>query len=203
MEKPTPRFDQATVDKITQLIRERRSIKPKDFSGELVPQSAVELMLENAHWAPNHGNTEPWYFVVFQGEGLKRLAQAQADMYKAHTPEAAFKEAKYQKLAQNPLLCSHVIAICHRRGDLPKIPVLEEVEAVATAVQNLHLTATALGYAGYWSSGGMTYQPGMQEFLGLGGEDQVLGFFMLGCYDGAWPAGKRKSSWQDKVRWED
>ena len=195
-----PSFD---VEGMTHLLRSRRSIKPKDFSGEVIDRAEIELLLANAHWAPNHGKTEPWHFVVFAGEGRQRLAQAQAEMYRQHTPPEQFKSAKYDKLQKQPLLCSHVIAICHRRGDLPKIPVIEEVEAVAAAVQNLHLTATALGLAGYWSSGGMTYHPAMREFLGLSAEDQVLGFFLLGKPKGAWPSGSRKAPWTEKVRWEE
>lgn len=193
-----PKFD---IERVTRLIRARRSIKPKDFSGELVAREEVELLLANAHWAPNHGKTEPWHFVVFEGKGRERLAEAQAELYREHTPADQFKQAKYDKLRQQPLLCSHVIAICRRRGELTKIPVLEEVEAVAAAVQNLHLSATALGLAGYWSSGGMTYHPALRDYLGLNEADAVLGCFLLGKPRGEWPAGARKADWREKVRW--
>ncbi|MEZ4684680.1 MAG: hypothetical protein R3B47_00980 [Bacteroidia bacterium] len=63
-----------------------------------------------------------------------------------------------------------------KRGANAKIPVIEEVEAVACAVQNMYLTTFALGLAGYWSSGGMTYHPAMKELFHLGEEDQCLGF---------------------------
>jgi len=43
-----------------QLIKARRSIFPKDYTGELVEDDAVRTMLQAAVWAPNHGKTEPW-----------------------------------------------------------------------------------------------------------------------------------------------
>ncbi|MEM6262741.1 MAG: nitroreductase [Bacteroidota bacterium] len=190
------------LDEVNRLIRSRRSIFPGQFSGEPVTREEVELLLENAHWAPNHGKTEPWFFLVFTGEGLKSLGQAHAELYKEATPSEVFQQKKYDKLLARPTECSHVIGICMKRGENPKIPVIEEVEAVACAVQNMYLTATALGLAGYWSSGGMTYHEGMKDLLGLGEDDRFLGFFMLGRPKGdAWPEGVRKAPWEDKVEW--
>lgn len=194
---PVPAFDIETVNK---LIRTRRSIFPKDYSREKIPREKIELLLENAHWAPNHGKTEPWFFKVFGGEGLKQLAEAQARMYKELSGEA-FQEKKYIKLGARPLQASHVIAICMKRGSNPKIPELEEVEAVASAVQNLWLTASAMGLAGYWSSGGVTYKDEMRDWLGLGQEDKCLGFFYLGIPKNGWAKGSRESKWESHVEW--
>ncbi|MDX2249727.1 MAG: nitroreductase [Bacteroidia bacterium] len=189
------------ADTITQLIRFRRSVFPRQYSGEVIPREKIELLLENAHWAPNHGQTEPWFFKVFAGEGLKKLGEAHAKMYEALTPEENFNSIKYEKLRNNPLKCSHIIAICLRAGTNPKIPEIEEIAAVAAAVQNIHLTATALGLGGYWSSGGMTYREEMKTLLGLSPTDRCLGFFYLGVPTGEWPEGFRKSTWQEKVEW--
>jgi nitroreductase len=191
----------ADADGISRQIRARRSVFTEQFSGEEVHREEVELLLENAHWAPNHGKTEPWFFQVFSGEGRRRLGEAHAALYRQHTDPALFREETFDKLRQRPIDCSHVIVICMKRGENPKIPVIEEVEAVACAVQNLWLTASALGLAGYWSSGGMTYHPAFRDWLGLGPEDQCLGLFMLGRPKAAPPEGKRRAPWQDKVRW--
>jgi nitroreductase len=193
-----PPFDAATI---TSLIEHRRSTKPKDFSGEPISDDLVKQLLANAHWAPTHGQTEPWHFIVFGGDGLRSFGEAHAELYRAHTSPEEFKQKKYDKMRDTPLLCSHLIVICLRRGELEKIPEIEEVEAVAAAVQNLHLTATALGLGGYWSSGGMTYHPALRDWLGLGAADRVLGFFMLGHLKGPWPQGRRKTDWTDHVEW--
>ena len=192
-----PNFDLEQVDK---LIKNRRSIFPQDYSGEIIPKAKIETLLEHAHWAPNHGKTEPWFFKVFAGEGLKKLAEAQARMYKELSGEN-FVEKKYNKLGKRPLQASHVIAICMKRGSNPKIPELEEIEAVSAAVQNLWLSATAMGLAGYWSSGGVTYKDEMRDWLGLGAEDKCLGFFYLGMPKEGWVKGSRQSDWQSKIEW--
>ncbi|MEZ4827803.1 MAG: nitroreductase [Bacteroidia bacterium] len=189
------------IDSVSRLIRTRRSVFPRQYSGEVIPREKIELLLENAHWAPNHGLTEPWFFKVFTGDGLKRLGEAHADLYKALTPEDKFSPVKAEKLRYNPEKSSHIIAICMRPGTNPKIPEIEEIAAVASAVQNMHLTATALGIGGYWSSGGMVYREEMKAVLGLSPEEKCLGFFYLGMPTGAWPEGVRKSTWQEKVEW--
>lgn len=197
VEIPIPDLD---IDTVNTLIRTRRSIFPQDYSDEKIPKEKIERLLENAHWAPSHGKTEPWFFKVFSGEGLKKLADAQADMYKSLSGDN-FQEKKYKKLGARPLQASHVIAICMKPGSNPKIPELEEIEAVASAVQNLWLTATALGLAGYWSSGGVTYKDEMRDWLGLDNKDKCLGFFYLGLPKDGWKKGERQSDWQSHAEW--
>lgn len=184
------------------LAKERRSVFPKQFSpGAKVPDDVVRQALENALWAPNHGQTEPWHFVVFTGEGLKKLAAFQSELYKAAAGDD-FKEDKYQKLKQQPLLASHIISIGMKRSG-GKIPEIEEIEAVACAVQNIYLTINAYGYGGYWTTGGITYLPQAKHFFGLGPNDKLLGFFCVGVVAVPSPQGKRmplevKMEWREE-----
>ncbi len=190
------------AESLHQHILNRRSVYPPQYSGETVPREHVELLLEAAHWAPNHGRTEPWHFKVFEGESLVRLGEVQAELYKEVTSEALFLLNKYDKLLKRPSEASHVIVICMKRGDNPKIPEIEEVEAVAAAVQNMWLMTSALGYGGYWSTGGVTYTDAFRQWLGLGEKDKCLGFFYLGVpVKEKIPDGKRKATWQEKVEW--
>lgn len=196
---PIPGFDLETTNRLIQL---RRSIFPVDYSEEPVSREELEQLLQNANWAPNHGHTEPWHFVVFHGKAaLKAFGEAHAAMYQKHIPKEDFLEKKYNKLLNKPLKAAAVIAICMKRGDNPKIPEIEEIEAVACAVQNMHLTATAMGLGCYWGSGGMTYHDSMKEYLGLGERDRCLGLFFVGKPKNGWKQGRRKSNWEEKVEW--
>ena len=58
------------VEDVNRLILNRRSVFPKDYTGEKVNDAIVQQMLENANWAPTHKLTEPWRFTVFTGDGL-------------------------------------------------------------------------------------------------------------------------------------
>ncbi len=192
-----------------QLIRGRRSIKPEQLVTPVrfIDQAIIEHLLENANWAPTHGMNEPWRFKIFTGDARQKLGVFLSNWYKENRTGADFKAAKHEKLRVRPMLASHIIVICMERKANTKIPVIEDIEAVACAVQNLHLTATAYGLGGYWSSGGPTYTDEMKEALGLGIDDQCLGFFYLGypkegVLEKATKAilGKR-TDWQSKVEW--
>ena len=189
------------IEQLNEVIAKRRSIFPKDYSDEKVPEHIIKQMLTNANWAPTYGTTEPWRFVVFTGDGLQKLATFQSELYKkVSTEKGSFAENTFNKLANNPLKASHIIAIGMKRDPRLKIKEIEEVEAVACAVQNMYLTATAYGVGCYWGSGGITYLEEAKPFFGLGEEDLLLGFFYVGMPAIDWPEGKRASV-EEKVTW--
>ena len=167
-------------EEFNQLARNRRSVFPDQFdAGKPIPDTIINEILLNACQAPNHGRTEPWQFTVFSGDGLKKLAAFQSSLYKDLAGEN-FKEATYAKLKQQPLKASHIIAIGMKRSSLKNIPEIEDIEAVACAVQNIYLSVTAYGLGGYWTTGGITYKEEAKSFFGLGEADKLLGFFYIG-----------------------
>ncbi|HEY1111956.1 MAG TPA: nitroreductase [Chitinophagaceae bacterium] len=191
---------QYDIEQINHLMRHRRSVFPKQFvAGKAVDNAVVREILENALWAPSHGLTEPWHFVVFTGAGLQKLADFQSKLYQ-ETAGDAFKQDKYEKLKANPLAASHVIAIGMKRSPARRHPEIEEVAAVAAAVQNIYLSVSAYGLGGYWTTGGVTYKEAAKPFFGLGEEDKLMGFFYLGHVAVPSPAGKRQPM-EEKVVW--
>jgi nitroreductase len=190
------------IEEFNRLVRNRRSVFPKQYEeGKRIPDEIVRQIVENATWAPNHGQTEPWKFLVFTGAGLKKLADFQSGLYKETSGER-FKEATYQNLQANPLKASHVIAICLKRDPNKKFPEIEEVAAVSCGVENMYLSVTAYGLGGYWTTGGVTYNEKAKDFFGLGADDKLLGFFYLGYVAAPSPAGKRKPL-EEKMEWID
>lgn len=55
-------------------IKERRSIRK--FKPEMLPQSVVREIMEDARWAPSWGNTQSWEFFVIMGEVLEKFRKA-------------------------------------------------------------------------------------------------------------------------------
>jgi nitroreductase len=81
-----------------------------------------------------------------------------------------------------------------------KMTLEEELMAVACAVQNLHLVASAQGLAGMWLSKGVFKHPHVAEFVGLSAHGRLMGFFILGRPNVPWPQGERRPL-AEKVRW--
>jgi nitroreductase len=182
------------------LVRMRRSVFPDQFDTvRKVPDEIILQIVENATWAPNHGQSEPWEFTVFSREGLHQLALFQSNLYQQEAG-AEYNEGKYKKLLQQPLKASHVISIGMKRTVTKRIPEIEDVEAVACAVQNIYLSVTSFGLGGYWTTGGVTYYEKAKYFFGLKEEDKLLGFFYIGYIAVPSPAAKRRPI-EEKIKW--
>jgi len=203
-ETPTPQLDPMALRlaAANALIRRRRTIKPRDMSSKPVENGHLAALLENANWAPTHGMTEPWRFFVFSGDGRRRLADFCQALYRRITPEDQVRPDKLEKLGDQPLQAPVVIAVGMKRQDIEKIPEVEEIEAVACAVHNMHLGASALGMAAFWSTPPIVYTDEMREWLGLSDpRDKCLGLFYLGWPESEeWPEGTRGDV-AEKVTW--
>jgi len=181
------------AEELNKLVRQRRSVYPKDYSGATVPKIVIEQMLENANWAPNHKLTEPWRFTVFTGAGLHKLATFQSNCYKEVTgANGTFQQDRYLSLQTKPMESSHIIAIGMKRDPAKRLPEWEELGAVFCAVQNMYLTATAYSAGCYLSTGGITNFEEAKPFFGLDQEDKLCGFLHVGIPKGAVPDGRRK-----------
>lgn len=185
---------------VNQLMRSRRSTKPRLFNGDRIDDDVVWQLLENANWAPTHGLTQPWRFKVFTQKGLEKLATFQAELYKRLTPPDQFSADKYERMQANVLKSSHVIVLGMKRQAAGTIPEIEEIEAVACSVQNMMLTAAAYGICSFWGSGGVTYTNELKEFLGLEAGDRCVGYLYLG-YSDTPATSSQRSPIQDKVDW--
>lgn len=181
-----------SVSDLTAVIRDRRTIQPKDMSDRVVQRDMVELVLSNGTWAPNHGMTQPWRFIVFSGDARQRLSAFMGEEYTRITPPEKFMPRKHENAVQRPLQASVVVALGLARDPRGKISELEEQLAVACAVQNMHLTCTAYGLGGFWGTGAVITGDGMRRFLGLADGDRCMGLFYIGYPAVDWPKGYRK-----------
>jgi hypothetical protein len=131
----------ATHSQLSALIRHRRSIKPVDMDvvtngGSCVADAGARRCDLGANaWID--GAVE--VHVVHQGAARQRLAEEMQRIYRETTPANEFREDKMKKMGENPLLSPVVIACVMERRGGTKIPEIEEIEAVACALQNLHV----------------------------------------------------------------
>jgi len=171
------------------------------MNGRKIADEEVEQLLKLANWAPSHGLTEPWRFIIYSGEKVKEFCHTHAELYKSHTPPERFEQASYDKQFHNGDLASHLVIVIMQRGNSPKVPVLEEIAATAMAIQNILLGATAAGIASFISTSGMTHHESMKHFLALRDEDLVISLLYLGYSEGQLE-GKRKTEIEEKLVWK-
>ena len=189
---------------IDEVIQRRRTIKPPMMSDTPIPEADLRAVLESARWAPSHGLTEPWRFRIYRGPARKKLADALASLYETSLRPEEQKPGKADNLRAMPLKAPVTILVWMARQEIEKIAELEEVEAVACAVQNMQLAATARGLGTFWSTPPFLYRPEMNAWMGIGASDRCLGIFYLGypANPAEWPTGRRKPI-DDKIEWVD
>ena len=184
------------ADGLLDFIKNRRSIFPVNYIEKPIEKSLIMEFLEWAEQAPTHKLTEPWRFVVFRGDGLKKLAAELQDQYVKATSKDTFLSKKHQSIEDKVRRSGAVIAVCmHESG---KVPQWEELAAVAAAVQNLSLAASAKGVGSYWSSPATLSALG--AFLNLEENESCVGLLYMGYHDEEPQKGNR-SGLMNKVSW--
>ena len=182
--------DSTDGNSLSHIIRSRRTIKPHNYSDKPIRKEIIEEIIENANWAPSHGRTYPWRFFVHSIEARKSLADTLGTIYCEITRKEGFRENKLAGLKQNILNAPVTITIALERDKTGKITEIDEVMAVACAVQNMHLTATAFGLGGFWSTNIAATSDRYRDHLGLSDGDKALGLFFIG-YPKSWPDANR------------
>ena len=61
------------LSEVRDLIKDRRTIYPIQFSERKVHKEIIEELLNSAIWAPTHGMSQSWRFRVYREEGLQKL----------------------------------------------------------------------------------------------------------------------------------
>ena len=186
---------------VTQAIQSRRSVGR--VKQDPVPRELVEKILESAVHAPNHKITEPWRFHVFTGKGRGELARARAELARI----LAETEGEEEELAAGRIsrerkkaFRAPVVIVVISRGGRDEVETLENYAACAAAVQNMQLTAHALGLATIWRTGLQAYHPYMREFFGLEAGDKIVAYLYLG-YPDMEERPRRRESASSKTIW--
>jgi nitroreductase len=164
---------------LKEIIEQRRSIFPKDYTGAEIPQDLIDEILNSATFAPNHKRTKPWRFKIFRGEEKSVLASEMQAIYKASQPEPLFLEKKYNDIGFKINKADTIVSIVVNFSGM--VPEWEEIAAVSMAVQNMYLTCTANGIGCYWSSPKLVDH--LKESLTIEENQKCLGLFYMGNLD--------------------
>ncbi|MCC6817745.1 MAG: nitroreductase [Bacteroidia bacterium] len=169
------------MKEINEIIRSRRSIFPKEFTGKILDDGIIDNLLLNANYAPNHKSNYPWRFVVIKDLALNNWLDKAAELYRVSTHQDKFKQDKFDKILAYKHQISHSIAIVLHRDSLDSTIEREDICAVACGVQNMYLTLSVYpNVGGYWSTGLGTYDSLMHEFLHLEENESLMGYFVVG-----------------------
>ena len=185
---------------IFQTIKRRRSIGK--MTSEVPNREQIERLLEAATHAPNHHKVQPWRFFVLAGHAREELGAVMADALAARLAETTSDKAQALinkergKLLRSPI----IIIVAAERPNLPNVLAIENIEAVAAAVENMLLTAEEMGLACMWRTGDAAYDPRIKAWLGLSAEDHIVAFVYAG-YPAIPHLERRPIPFEEKTTW--
>jgi nitroreductase len=168
---------------------------------EAPPKDIIMRILEAATWAPNHHMTEPWRFVVFEGDERKKLGDA---LSKALEPTIKNDDQKREELLrqekEKPLSAPVIIAMifCPKQGG--KIIPQEEIVSAGASLQNALLAAHSLGLSTFVRTGAHAYSEPVKNYLGIKENESLLAFVYLG-YRAEEPRPTSRTSVEARIEW--
>ena len=162
---------------IPEIIQQRRSIKK--FTDRAVSRAAIETLLEAAVLAPNHRLTRPWRFYVLGPESRYAygLALGERKARKLPDPEAARALRETIAAEHRDLPC--MLAVSVAQNENPEVRE-EDYAAAMMAIENLALTAVALGLGTHIKTGGVMGDAASRAAVGVSEGERIVAIVNVG-----------------------
>src|SRR5213595_568710 len=114
----------AVVPDAIELLKLRRSVKPREMSEPGPSPAELETILTIGARVPDHGKLAPWRFIVFEGDARVRGGEVIAGVFAKKNPQATAPEIEVEKkrLTDAPL----VIGVVSFTRPHPKVPAWEQ-----------------------------------------------------------------------------
>jgi len=188
------------MDLIT-AIQGRRSCR--SYASQAVDDATIERLLESATWAPSPANNQPWDFVVVTSAEIKEKIFAEAEERR----RILFEKSGWKWLNRYDVgfLKDAPVILCVV-GDPKKTGADMFLEAggqayqhaCAAAIQNILLTAHALGLGSLWFT--LYEKQVLREVLGLDADKDPVALICIGKPAGE-PFTTPRKPVQDKTRY--
>ena len=79
---------ETAVPDALELLKIRRSVKPREMNGPGPSPAELETILTIGARVPDHGKLTPWRFIVFEGDARIRGGEVIAKVFAAKNPQA-------------------------------------------------------------------------------------------------------------------
>ena len=142
-------------------LKERRSIR--EYLDKMIPDDAVEMILEAGRWAPSALNRQPWEFLVIKNKEILMEISKKA-FYGKHIKTAPLAIAIVGKIKENPKYY---------------------IQDTSLVSMNMMLMAWSLGIGTCWT--GALKRDIVKKMLGLDEDDYLLTVLPMGYIKGNVP----------------
>ena len=174
----TPATRETIVPDAIDLLKVRRSVKPREMTAPGPSPAELETILTIGARVPDHGKLTPWRFIVFEGDARLRAGEIIAKVFAQKNPQATAADIEVEKkrLTDAPL----VIAVVSLTKPHPKVPAWEQELSAGASAMNIVTAATALGYGACWLTGWFAFDRDVLDGFGLKADEKLAGFVHIG-----------------------
>jgi nitroreductase len=135
----------------------------------------LHRVIDVALRAPDHGQLQPWRFVLIRGDARQALGEVFVQAARARDPQGDAERFRGKAVAA-PLL----IAMGAHLRPGHKVPESEQMLAVGAAAMNMLNALHILGYGAFWATGMNSHDERVREALGFEAADRLVGFLYVG-----------------------
>ncbi len=173
----------------------------RNYKSDKPSKEEIERIINSARLAPSAMNTQNWKFIAILNDDVKQ-ALADAVFAKYDEFEKILKPETYSKLARfkahsvffkdAPMVIACVETYAPRflegileEAGLPQEEILDLrpdsfLLSMGGAIENITLSAHALGYGTCWMVAPLIAQKGMRKVLNLNNDEQIVSLLAIG-----------------------
>src|SRR5699024_9986199 len=157
---------------ISEIIRERRAVK-KGYTDKIVEEQTERELLEDAIWAPTHGNRQPWRFIFVSNEQLPNFAKKVSKTY----PEE--RQQNREEYLNEP---NAILVVVMEEPEAQK-QWDENYGATASMIQNFWLLAWEQDLGVVWKTNPHIYEQEVKDILNVKEDKNNVDSIHLGYFD--------------------
>ncbi|MFI5233724.1 MAG: nitroreductase [Gemmatimonadales bacterium] len=174
---------------ISDAINGRRSVKR--FTDRAITKEEIETLLAAATLAPNHRLTQPWRFYVLGPDARYAygLALGARKAKKVEDPAAGAALRETVGAEHRALPGMLAVAVVNTENAEQRE---EDYAAAMMAVQNIALTAVALGLGTHIKTGAIMNDPAARAAVGLPDDQRIIAIVNVGVPADELPPKKRE-----------
>jgi nitroreductase len=143
---------------VLQAIRERRSIRK--YTGENIPDTVLEQILDAGRWAPSGLNNQPWRFAVVRDKDIR---------------EQISRFTHYSGIVVECHLCVAVLYNHNAGYDRDK-----DLMGIGACVQNMLLAAYSQGVGAVWLGEILKRKKEVNDLLGINEGNELMAVLAMG-----------------------
>ncbi|MFH1836692.1 MAG: nitroreductase family protein [Candidatus Omnitrophota bacterium] len=161
--------------KIDEAVRNRRTVR--QYVPKKVPKKSIMKILDAARWAPSAHNSQPWRFIVAEGEAKKNLADIVGHRKRKDVLPVKIllgQSAEMISSASAAIIVYNTVPV--HRVTVPlyvkekKMARVFCIQSTAASIQNMLLTAHSLGFGTAWLGVPLFRQEEIKTAFDIAGE---------------------------------